>query len=208
MMAKKTCPGMAETAELRRTRWWQWLFPSMTLRPDVQVLLVSRLLSELGMATLTYGAMVHVARGGASQIEVTLLRTACALAALVFGLQGGALADSMPKRVALGLGYLLQAALCIVVPLTIGTTFLSLLLLIFSVRLLTQIVSPAVKSAVVLVTGAGEIATAITLLTMAGGTGSGPGTAILAPTLIKLIDIQIMLFVIAGIMLLAAVRTF
>lgn len=206
-MAEETRPGMAETAELRRTRWWQWLLPSMTLRPDVQVLLVSRLLSELGLATLTYGAMVHVARGGSSQIEVTLLTTAGAVAALVFGLQGGALADSMSKRVALGLGYLLQAALCVVVPLTIGTTFLSLLLLVFSVRLLTQIVSPAVKSAVVLVAGAGEIATAIALLTMAGGIGSGLGTAILAPALIQIFDIQIMLFVIAAILLLAAVRT-
>ncbi len=199
---------MAKTAPLRRIRWWQWFLPAMTLRPDVQVLLVSRLLSELGMATLTYGAMVHVARGGASQIEVTLLTTAGAVAALVFGLRGGALADSMSKRLALGVGYLLQATLCVAVPLTIGTTFLSLLLLVFSVRLLTQIVSPAVKSAVVLVAGAGEIATAITLLTMAGGIGSGLGTAILAPTLIKLFDIQLMLFLVAGILLLAAVRTF
>ena len=199
---------MVEPSPVHRTRWWQWFLPVMFLRPDIQVLLFSRLLSELGMATLTYGAMVHIARGGASQIEVTLLTTAGALAALVFGLRGGAIADSMSKRVALGLGYLLQAALCVVVPQVLGTTFLSLLLLVFSVRLLTQIVSPAVKSAVVLVAGAGEIATAITLLTMAGGVGSGAGTAILAPTLIKLFNIQVMLFVVAVILLLAAVRTF
>ena len=198
---------MVEPSPINRTRWWQWFLPVMILRPGIQVLLFSRLLSELGMATLTYGAMVHIARGGASQIEVTLLTTAGALAALVFGLRGGAIADSMSKRVALGLGYLLQATLCVVVPHVLGTTFLSLLLLVFSVRLLTQIVSPAVKSAVILVAGAGEIATAITLLTMAGGVGSGAGTAILAPTLIKLFDIRLMLFVVAIILLLAAVRT-
>ncbi len=199
---------MAESSPIRRSRWWQWFLPVMILQPDVQVLLISRLLSELGIATLTYGAMVHIARAGAGQIEVTLLTTAGALAALIFGLRGGAIADSMSKRVALGLGYLLQAALCVVVPHYLGTTFLSLLLLVFSVRLLTQIVSPAVKSAVVLVAGAGEIATAITLLTMAGGVGSGAGTALLAPMLIKLFDIRVMLLVVAVILLLAAIRTF
>lgn len=151
------------------------------LRADLKVLLASRLLSELGVATLTYGAMVHLARKGADQLEVTLLTTAGAAAALAFGLRGGLIADSSSKRVALALAYLLQAALCVVVPMLLGTDFLPLLLLVFSVHLLTQVVSPAVKSAVVLASSTAEIGIAVTLLMMAGGVGSGIGTAVLAP---------------------------
>ena len=190
-----------------RTRWWQWLVPLSLLRGDVQVLLLSRLLSELGMATLSYGAMVHVARIGASQLEVTFLSTAGAIAALIFGLSGGALADSLSKRVALVGAYGMQAVLCIVIPLTLGTDFVSLLLLVFSVRLLTQVVAPAVKAAVYLIASATEIGVAVMLLTMAGGIGSGVGTAVLAPTLIKLFEIRVLLFIVGGIMVLAAIRT-
>ena len=198
---------MTEQVAARRSHWWQWLIPITLLRGDVQVLLLSRMLSELGMATLSYGAMVHVARVGASQIEVTLLSTAGAIAALIFGLSGGSLADSLSKRVALVGAYGLQAVLCIVIPLTLGTDFVSLLLLVFSVRLLTQVVAPAVKSAVYLIASATEIGVAVMLLTMAGGIGSGVGTAVLAPTLIKLFEIRVLLFIVGGIMILAAIRT-
>jgi MFS family permease len=198
---------VAETESVQRQRWWHWLVPITLLSPRVQVLLVSRLLSELGMATLTYGAMVHLAREGAEQIEITLVSTAGAIAALIFGLRGGIIADSVSRRVALALAYLAQAALCIVIPLQFGVSFVSLLVLVFSVRILTQVVSPAVKAAVVLVASATEVGTAITLLAMAGGVGSGVGTAILAPTLIKLVDIRWLLYLVGVILLLAAIRT-
>jgi hypothetical protein len=81
-----------------RHRWWHWLIPGTLLQPAVQVLLFSRLLSELGMSTLTYGAMVYLAREGADQIQITLLSSAGALAALIFGLRGGLIADSLSRR--------------------------------------------------------------------------------------------------------------
>ena len=196
---------MAE--DIVRQRWWHWLVPITLLTPRVQVLLVSRLLSELGMATLTYGTMVYLAREGAEQIEITLISTAGAVAAMIFGLRGGIIADSVSRRVALAIAYLAQAVLCVVVPYQFGVSFISLLVLVFSVRILTQVVSPAVKAAVVLVATATEVGTAITLLAMAGGIGSGIGTAVLAPTLIKLIDIRWMLYVVGVILLLAAIRT-
>ena len=198
---------MTQPQATHRDRWWQWLLPGAILRADVRILLISRLLSELGMATLTYGAMIYIARQGASQIEVSVLTTSGAVAALVFGLRGGAIADSLPRRIALGLAYLLQAALCVVVPMFLGTTFVPLLLLIFTIRLLTQIVSPAIKAAVSAVATATELGGAISLLTIAGGIGSGVGNALIAPTLIRLFDIRVLLWAVAAIMLLAAVRT-
>lgn len=173
---------------------------------DVQVLLASRALSVLGTSTLSYGAMVHLARSGESQIEVTLLSASGSAAALIFGLWGGTVADSLSKRVALAFGYALQAALCFAVPTYFGTKLAALLGLVFAVSILTQITSPAVKAAVRLVASAPELATAAMLLTMAGAVGSGGGSAVLAPLLMKLWNVKVLMYVCGGVFTLSAVR--
>src|SRR6476620_3951596 len=154
-------------------------------RPAVEVVLFSQILSRAGSQILSYGSMVHLAGIGGSQIEISLLSASGTLAALVFGVRGGAVADSVPKRVALGLSYAAQAALCFVVPRYLGTGVGALLLLIFAVSILTQITSPALKVAVALVATAAELATVTVLLGFAGGIGTAIGSAILAPVLIK-----------------------
>ncbi len=182
--------------------------PPVLKRPGVRVLLASRALSELGMSALTYGAIVHLAREGGSPFEVSLLGASGALAALIFGLRGGIIADSLTKRWALGLGYAFQAVLCVAVPTYLGTGLPALLALVFTVRLLTQIVSPAVKTAVSVVATAPELATLTTFLILAGGIGSGVGSGVLAPLLVKLFDIRILFYAIGLILALASIRAF
>src|SRR6476659_1217294 len=66
--------------------------------PPVRVVAVSRFASKMAGSTLSYGVMVFLATAGASQFQVSLASSAGYLAALLFGLQGGMLADSAPKR--------------------------------------------------------------------------------------------------------------
>lgn len=175
--------------------------------PDVQVLLLSRALSQAGTTTLSYGAMVWVAKIGGTQFQVSMLTASSALAAMLFGLQGGQVADSMTKRVALALGYALQAALCVLVPQFFGTTAGSLVALIFIVSLLTQVTSPAGKAAVAIVATVPALATVNSLLSIVGGLGSGLGSGIIAPALIRHGNIRLLMYAAGAMFLLAAIRS-
>ena len=193
-----------------RRRPFGWLIPkrSPLRRPAVQVVLISRLLSSAGSKTLTYGAMVHLARIGGSQLEVSLLSASGAVAALIFGLRGGTFADSFPKRIVLGLCYAAQAALCFIVPTYIGTDIAPLFLLVFAVSILTQITNPAIKVAARLVASAREVSLMTVLLNSVAGIGSAIGTALLAPVLVKVWDIDVVIYA-AGVLLgLASIRAF
>ena len=175
--------------------------------PNVHVLLLSQLLSQAGRTTLSYGAMVWIARTGGTQLQVSMLTASGALAALLFGLQGGQVADSLTKRVALALSYALQAALCALVPHFFGTTAGTLVALIFAVSLLTQVTSPAGKAAVAVVASVPALATVNALLSIAGGLGSGLGSGILAPVLIRYASIRWLMYAAGAMFLLAAIRS-
>src|SRR6478609_614000 len=116
--------------------------------PPVQVLSISRFVSKMANSTLSYGVMVFLATAGASQFQVSLASSASYLAALLFGLQGGMLADSAPKRRVLYLSFIIQAGACFVIPFLFGTEVGSLLFIIFLTSALSQIVSPGLKSVV------------------------------------------------------------
>ena len=58
------------------------------------------------------------------------------------GLYGGAVADAMPKRIAFGAIYILDAAVCFLVPIWFGTGLGAIVLLIFAVNVLRPGVRP------------------------------------------------------------------
>ncbi len=174
--------------------------------PAVRALLGSRLASVLGIATLTYGAMVYLASIGAPQLIISLMGATRYLAALLFGIGGGALADAMSKRTAMVTAYTLQAAACFIIPTVWGTSVPSLMVLIFVTALLGQIVTPAVKAATALVSTAAQVAVVAAILSVAGGIGSALGTTILAPLLINLSTLQMLAYVSGAILAFGAVR--
>ena len=63
--------------------------------PGVRALIVSRFASVLGIATLSYGAMIYLATLGAPQFAISLMGATGYFAALVFGMGGGALSEAM-----------------------------------------------------------------------------------------------------------------
>lgn len=173
---------------------------------DVQILALSRFMAKTGISVLAYGTMVYLARGGASQLEISLANGATFLAALLFGFQGGQLADTVSKRIALAVGFGVQAALCFLTPLLLGTGVGELLLLIFVASALAQVVTPGLKAAVAIVSTPEQLATAGALVSVIGSIGSAIGSAFIAPLLIKTADIESVLYVAGVLFAIGAIR--
>src|SRR3990170_9120825 len=75
-----------------------WLFlpePSIARNLQFQHLLASRFLSDAGQQTLAFGALVAVARGGGSALEVALVGVAGFLPPALLGLYGGTVSDAL-----------------------------------------------------------------------------------------------------------------
>ncbi len=175
--------------------------------PSVRALILSRFATVLGLSTLSYGAMVYLATIGAPQFTISLMGATRYLAALLFGIGGGALADAMSKRTAMVSAYILQAAACFLIPTVWGTSVTSLIVLIFLVAMLSQIVVPAVKAMTALVTTSAQVAAVAAVITVASGIGTAIGTGFLAPILINVTSLRNLIYVAGFVLLFGAVRT-
>jgi MFS family permease len=174
--------------------------------PQIRVLAISRFTAKMAASTLSYGVMVYLADQGASQFEISLAGSASFLAALLFGLQGGTLADTSSKRRILFLCYFVLSILCLVTPTLFGTDTRDLLVLIFVSSALSQVISPGVKSAVAVVSTPAQLATTGALVNIVGSIGSGIGSAFVAPYLIKTSSINTVLYVGALLYAIGAIR--
>jgi MFS family permease len=196
----------APGADLTVARDEEALRQRVLRNPDVRALIVSRFASVLGIATLSYGAMIYLATIGAPQFAISLMGGTGYAAALVFGISGGALSEEMSKRRAMVTAYALQAMACFLVPTVWGATIPSLLVLIFLIAALGQIVTPAVKAATALVTTTAQVAVVAAIISVAGGIGSAVGTAFLAPFLITFGSLQPVAYAAGIVLALGAVR--
>ncbi len=189
-----------------------WLFlPEPSVARDVrfQHLLVSRFFSEAGQQTLTFGALVSVARGGGSAFEVALIGVAGLLPPAVVGLYGGVVADALPKRLALAFAYLGQALLCFSVPFFFDTSDLAVMfLLLLAVSSLAQVSTPTESSVLPLVANDEELATAASLINFSVVAGQGAATGLFAPVLVKAVGVDTAIYLAGGLLLLSATRVF
>jgi MFS family permease len=167
---------------------------SVLRQRDVQTLIMARNLQKLGIATLSYGAMVYLAQQGASQIQVSLVGVTGYVAALLFGFQGGTIVDSLSKRNAMVFGYAAQAVLCFFVPSVFGTDVVDLVFLAFVVSMLSTITAPAVKASVALIATPAALATVAAMLNLLGSLGTAIGQAFVAPILIKVSGIDAVMY--------------
>jgi MFS family permease len=174
---------------------------------NVRILATSRAASKLAMAVVSYGAMVYLADQNASQFQISIVAGSTYAAALLFGIQGGSLSDSLSKRIGLVVGYVAQALLCFLVPIFWGTTVGALMFIMFMTSALNQIVTPSIKSATALVTSPAQLATVSALVSVIGSIASAIGSAFLAPVLIKTTGITVVLAVGGVIYLIGAIRT-
>jgi hypothetical protein len=172
-----------------------------------QLVVISKFLSEIGQEAVFYGALVTVAIDG-NALEASLIGVARVLPGATLGLVGGAVGDALPRRVGLGVGYMVQAAICISIPLIFGTDFVALLLLVLGVNSLNQFVGPSEKAVIPLVTKKEEITSAASMLSLTDGIATGIGTAAMAPFVLVTFGADVLFYVCGGLLIFAAVRIF
>jgi hypothetical protein len=188
-----------------------WLFlpePAVARKAQFQHLLLSRFLSEAAQQALAFGSAVAVARAGGTALEVALVGVAALLPPALLGMYGGAIADSVPVRIALAGAYTGQALLCFIIPGVFGTDLAAVMVLLLCVNTLGQISGPTESSVLPLVANEEQLASGAALIHLAAAAGGGFGIAFLAPVLVKAAGVQEMFYVAGGVLLLSASRVF
>lgn len=174
---------------------------------EIRALALSRGASRLAMTTVSYGTMVYLATQGGTQLQISLISAATYLSAVLFGVQGGMLADSISKRMAITGGYLAIAAMYLFLPLIAGESVSTLLLIMFLSSTVMQVVSPSLKSAVALVSKPKDVAVVATSVTIASSVASAAGSSFLAPILVKTVGLTPLMYLAAVLMLYGAWAT-
>jgi MFS family permease len=188
-----------------------WLFlpeTSIAREPRFQQVMVSRFLSDVGQQALAYGVLINVVRNGGTAFDAALIGAAAIAPAALLGLYGGAVADELPKRIALAMVYNLQALLCFLTPSLLGTDLAAMMMLVFAVNTLGQVSGPTEQSVVPLVATTDQLASAASLIGFASAVGTAFGTALLAPILLRVFGVTTVLYVAGAFLLLAATRVF
>jgi MFS family permease len=188
-----------------------WIFlpePAVLSGRRFQAVTVSRFLSDAGQQSLAYGALIAVVRAGGSAFDAALLGVSALVPPALLGLYGGAVADAIPKRIALAGIYNLQAILCFVTPGLLGTDLAAMMMLLFAVNTLGQVSGPSESAIVPLVATETQYASATALLSLASSLGTAFGTALLAPVLVRAFGVQTVIYVAGVLLLLAASRVF
>jgi MFS family permease len=202
--------GMLDRGQHHAFRLLWFFLPetSVAKKPRFQQIMASRFLSDAGQQLLAYGALIAVVRSGGSAFEAALVGAAALLPPALFGLAGGAVADALPKRVALAAIYNLQALLCFLVAGFAGTELASILFLVFAVNVLGQVSGPTESSVLPHVASDEELATAASLVSLASNVGTAFGTALLAPVLVRAFGTDVVFYVAGVLLFLAASRVF
>jgi MFS family permease len=186
-----------------------WFFlPDTSIANDLrfQQVMASRYLSDAGQQALAYGALIATARNGGSTFDLAIIGSAALIPPALFGLYGGAVADELPKRVALAFIYFLQAVFCFIVPSFAGTSLTAVFVLIFAVNTLGQVSGPTESSVVAVVASDEQLASAASLIHLSSSLGAALGTAILAPILVRVLGVEPVMYVAGVLLVLAGTR--
>lgn len=184
---------------LFRVLWFAVPPGSVARDPHFQALLASRFFADLALQALYYAALIASARTSDSAMQAAAIGVAFLLPGVILGPWGGAVADAMPKRVALFGAYMAMGVLALLVPTTTGTGFIAMLVVLFLVRVLHQVSQPAESAAAPLVASHAELASANSFLSLASSVGEVSGKALLAPAVVRFWGLR-PVTVIAGLM--------
>ncbi len=188
-----------------------WFFlPDTSVAKDLrfQAVFASKFLSDAGQQALAYGALIAVVRNGGSAFDAALVGASALLPPALLGLYGGAVADALPKRLALAGVYNLQALLCFAAPSLLGTNLVAMMALLFMVNTLGQVSGPSESAVLPLVATDTQLATAASMVSAASTLGTAFGTALLAPILVRAFGVSTVIYTAGVLLLLAASRVF
>src|SRR4030042_949883 len=166
-------------------------------------LLESRAVGQIGQNALLYTLLILIVNETGSSIYSTLLVTAFILPSILLGLPAGGLADVLPRRPLLVLGYVLRAAL--VAGMIVSTDDVwTILLLVLAFSTVGQLTGPAESAALPTLVRRGQLAAGNSLFVLSVMVGQGVGAIVLAPFILKIFGARVSLGVAAAMFLWAA----
>jgi MFS family permease len=170
-------------------------------------LLVSRATGQLAQNALLYALLIWVVEKTNSSIHTTLLVAAFTLPSIVVGVPAGALAENLPRRPLLVLGYILRAAVAGAI-LHFKDDIWLVYLLVLSFSTVGQLTGPAESAAVPVMVEREQVPAANSFFVLSVMLGQVGGAVILAPLLLKIFGVPTVLVAAAAIFLLAAVEVY
>lgn len=165
--------------------------------------LQARLAGQTAQNALSYALLILLVKESGSSIHSTLLVVAFTIPSIVLGIPGGTLADVLPRRVSLTVGYLLRAVTAagfFYYSESLG--YIYALVLIHSS--IGQVAGPAESATVPAVVRRDQLPAANSLMVLGTMFGQIVGLVVISPLLIKLVGpasvfiVAAVLFVLAG----------
>ena len=165
-------------------------------------LLQARFVGQTAQNAMIYALLILLVTESGSSIHSTLLIVALTIPSIVFGIPGGAIADMLPRRFTLTLGYLARA--CVAVALFYyggDLVYIYLLVLVYST--IGQLFGPAEAATVPAIVRKDQLSTANALMMASLMLAQIVGIVVMAPVLIKLISPDAV-FIVAAVLLVVA----
>ncbi len=153
--------------------------------PRFRRLLESRVLGQTAYNAMLYALLILVVEDTDSSVKSTMLVVAFTLPSIILGIPAGAVADALPKRFTLTLGYLLRAAIAAALIWYRDDLFYIYVLAMASSSVV-QFLSPAESATVPTVVRQDQLSAANSLMLFAMMLGQIAGLVVIAPFLIKL----------------------
>ncbi len=163
-------------------------------------LLEARVLGQTAHNAMLYALLILVVKDTGSSIKSTLLVVAYTLPAALVSIPAGTIADVVPRRVILTLGYLLRG--CVVAALVYyRSDLIYLYMLAAASSVIGQFSGPAEAAVVPQLVGRRQLSAANSLMVLSAVLAQIAGAVVLAPFLIKLVDPAAVFIVCTGLFL-------
>ncbi len=181
-----------------------WEQEDLTLlrNPRFRRLLESRLIGQTAQNATLYTLLILVAKDTGSSIQSTLLLVAFTLPAVIFSIPAGTMADLLPKRFTLTLGYVLKAAIVVMLIAYVHNTP-AIFLLAAAFATVGQFFSPAESAVVPGIVRREQLTAANAMMVFTLILGQVLGLVVIAPFLVRALGARAV-FVIAALLFLSA----
>ena len=165
-------------------------------------LLEARLFGQTAQNAMVYALLILLVKESGSSVHSTLLVVALTLPSIVLGIPGGTLADLLPRRFTLTLGYLSRAAVAAaLVYFSDNLVYVYGLVLIYST--IGQFFGPSEAATVPAVVRRDQLSAANSIMMLTLMLSQIAGMVVLAPLLIKIVSPDAVFVVCTGLFLIS-----
>lgn len=166
-------------------------------------LLESRMVGQTAANALVYALLILLVKHSGSSVHSTLLVVALTIPAILFGIPAGTLADYLPRRLSLTVGYVGKAFIALAL-FAYHDDLIYIYGLVLVYATIGQLFAPAEQAAVPSLVRRDQLSAANSLMMLVLVMGQIGGIVLIAPFLIWLVAPEAVFLVCAGLFLFAA----